>query len=240
MRHILIIHDLINCNNMPARRIRNNYINKKFGRLTIIRNVVGARLPCGKIQRRVSVFCVCGKTKIIILGSILAGTSKSCGCYQKDLLKLKIGKKSPSFKHGLIHSRMYYIYNSMKRRCSETTDPAYSQYGGRGIKNEWKSFESFYYDMYKSYKNHIKKYGTLNTSIDRVNNNGNYSKQNCRWSTKKQQARNRRSNLLITFSGETKPLIYFTELYGLNYSTVRQRIQKYDWSVGKAFSISTN
>lgn len=138
-------------------------------------------------------------------------------------------------KHGMCHTRFYSVWQNMKRRCGDSTHDKYSYYGGRGIKCVWKDFKSFMEDMYGSYQMHTEKHGEQNTFIERIQNNGDYCKENCKWSTRAEQCRNRRSNVIVTFNGQTKCFGDWVNELGLNRLTIRARLKR-GWSIEDAFT----
>ena len=99
----------------------------------------------------------------------------------------------------------------MIQRCYNENQSNYSNYGGRGIKIEWKSFEEFRQDMVGDYYLHVVEHGESNTQIDRIDNNGNYSKTNCRWATRKEQGVNKTNTRKLTLDGETRTLSAWAE-----------------------------
>jgi len=108
--------------------------------------------------------------------------------------------------HGQSNSRFYSIWRAMKVRCSNENHIAYKNYGGRGIKvcDRWfTSFENFEADMFESYEQHVKEFSEKQTSIDRVNPNGNYEPRNCRWATNLEQSKNKRNSKPQKSKGET-------------------------------------
>ncbi len=137
--------------------------------------------------------------------------------------------------HGLTKTQIYRIFNGLKDRCNNVKNHKYPNYGGRGIKNLWIDFESFYADMGKSYEAHIEKHGSKDTSIDRIDNNGNYCKENCRWATWKTQQRNRGNNRLVTFNGVTKTVAEWGDITGIAAPLIGDRIRT-GWSIEKALT----
>jgi RNA polymerase sigma factor (sigma-70 family) len=134
--------------------------------------------------------CSCGKEKIIRYHNFKNNAVRSCGCLIKER-----AKKQKT--HGLSHSRFYNIFKGIKQRCTDKNCDSYKRYGAVGIRIEWKDVVEFKKDMYESYLEHVKLFGEKDTSIDRIDNNGNYCKKNCRWATRKEQARNTRANVFI-------------------------------------------
>lgn len=122
-------------------------------------------------------------------------------------------------------------YSSMRNRCTNLNTNNSKNYGDRGIKCEWKSYKDFRDDMYESFLKHFKKYGRKETTIDRIDNNKNYCKENCQWATIKEQNRNKRS--VIIFNNETTRDA--SKRLNGSITLVMDRL-KLGWSVEKAFT----
>jgi len=137
--------------------------------------------------------------------------------------------------HGLGYTSFYKRWANMLDRCNNPQSKGYDNYGDRGIKVLWKSFEEFRDDMYESFLEHVKIYGIKNTSIDRINNDGGYSKGNCRWATSKEQHRNTRRNKYLFYGGKRKTLAEWAENTGLNGTTITHRLKK-GWTLNKTLT----
>lgn len=108
-------------------------------------------------------------------------------------------KLSPTKSYAYIKNRdkgLHIVYRNMKIRCRDKSHSSYKNYGGRGISVVWNSYKEFKSDMLVSYLEHLEKFGKMQTQIDRIDNDGNYCKNNCRWATRKEQAKNKRANQL--------------------------------------------
>lgn len=138
--------------------------------------------------------------------------------------------------HGMSRTPFYAVWCRIQRVCNDPREERYSLYGGRGIRCLWNSFEKFKSDMYKSYQSHLKKFGKLNTTIERIDNDSNYSKENCRWATRREQARNRRNRVEITYRGKTHSVVEWAEIFKLPKVTLWLRLFRQKWSVEKSFN----
>lgn len=169
--------------------------------------------------------CDCGTEKLISGANLRKGNTTSCGCYKIE----KITALNRTHGQGgvLTKTAEYRIWANMVNRCTNSNNPAFKDYGGRGITvcSRWRKFENFFADMGKR--------PSLIMSVDRKKNNKGYSKTNCRWATHTQQTRNARSNRIVKYNGRSMPLAEAAELAGARYKTVWWRIDQ-GWTLREA------
>jgi len=159
--------------------------------------------------------CECKKLTTVETYKITSGLTKSCGCYGKEIRINRLKK------HGLTNSGIYNTWHSMLYRCENEKDPRYKDYGGRGIKvcDEWHDLNKFYeWAINNNYKRGL--------SIDRIDPNGNYEPNNCRWATRVIQMNNRRNNNYITVKGRTKTVKNWSRITGLPYTVISSRLSR--------------
>lgn len=151
-------------------------------------------------------------------------------------------------KHGFTSNRFYYsVWTGLNQRCKNPKSSNFSYYGGKGIKVEWKSFQEFKDDMYDSYKEHVRLYGQKNTSIDRINFRGNYSKENCRWVTWREQqgehrviprgeksGKNKLTNEQVLEIRELKNILPISnvelgKMFGVRDTTIMDIVRRLNW-----------
>lgn len=184
--------------------------NKKFGRLVAVK-YVGIK----RKKAHWECVCVCGAKKNIEAYNLMHGTARSCGCLRTE------NRKEMNKTHGLTRTKFYIKWSSILNRCNNKNQQNYERYGGRGIKVEWDNFLEFKKDMYDSYLIHVVEHGEKNTTIDRIDVNKNYCKENCRWTTLIQQANNKRNTIYIEFKNKRVPLEIFAREMNINPRTLR-------------------
>lgn len=197
---------------------------KRFGRLTVIR--VDKYEPSSHSTRWLC-RCNCGNEKSVLASCLKAGTITSCGCYSSE----QKSKRSKTHGYGN-KDRLYRIWSKMKSRCYSPSDRNYHRYGGRGIEicPEWRrDFMAFRnWSIDSGYQD--------NLSIDRIDNNGPYSPDNCRWTDRKVQNNNRRTNVYITYKGETHTAAEWAEITGIKEATLVMR-KRNGWSDAECLEI---
>lgn len=176
-----------------------------FGRLTVLNR--GKDYICKSSMSVVwKCQCECGNILNVRSNQLLSGRTKSCGCFRKERMTT----------HGLSSSTEKYIYNGMIQRCLNSNHDAYHNYGGRGIKvcDRWS-------DKEEGFKNFIKDMGlrpSKDYTLDRVDNDGNYAPENCRWATNEEQVVNKRTILKVNYDGKVISFRKFCLLKGLSYA----------------------
>lgn len=135
----------------------------------------------------------------------------------------------------LSKTKFYRTYKSILYRCNSSRSKRFYCYGAKGIKCEWKTFDEFKKDMYKTYKVHSKKHGDDDTTIERINVYGNYNKDNCRWATKFEQGSNKTINRVITFKGKTHHLAQWARILNINSTTLQTRLDVLGWNIKDSF-----
>lgn len=182
---------------------------QKFGKWTVLEFSHSKKRANGSGRTYWKCQCECGTIKIIEAYGLRKGQSKSCGCSKGE-------------NHGLYKSKIYGVWCSLKNRCLVETATPYKNYGGRGIKvcNDWiNSFLSFYkWAIQNGYKDGL--------TIDRIDVNGDYCPENCRWITNKEQQRNKRNNHLVYYRGETHCIAEWAEILGVSYDHIRYRVKR--------------
>lgn len=203
-------------------------VGQKFGRLTVIEYV-------GFINKRGrwKCLCECGNITIARTDALKRGDKKSCGCLNSE--KVSERNRARNFRHGLAHTRLYVVWAHMRNRCNNPRCMEYKNYGGRGIKvcDEWDhDFMSFYeWAMQNGYDAKARR---GECTIDRIDVNGDYRPDNCRFVGAVEQANNKRNNRRFTYNGITKTGSGWAKEFGMNRSRfsgpddiIERRIAKY-------------
>lgn len=160
--------------------------------------------------------CECGNVRQVLAQSLIRNTTRSCGCLQR------LETSNRFKKHGFTIGKRHPLIGTWSAMINRTENPNYAQfkhYGGRGISvcERWRnSFVNFLEDMGDR--------PSPRHSLDRIDNNGHYCKENCRWATREQQSNNRRSNVYLTVNGETKSLVEWSRIYNIPRQYVTTRL----------------
>lgn len=192
---------------------------ERFGRLTVLSRAENR----GK-QTYWHTVCECGTEKEICAYNMTKGLTKSCGCYAAELT----GAMSKT--HGMTDTPIYNAWMSMKQRCHKKTNSAYKYYGARGIKvcDAWlESFEAFLADMGEMPEG---------MSIDRIDVDGDYSPDNCRWATAEEQANNKTNNRFIKANGKTLTAAQWSRKLDINAHKILRRLRD-GWTAERALEL---
>ena len=205
-----------------------------FGRLVVIGSEHKVRSSGAKKKLWVC-SCECGSVISVETGNLNTGNTTQCnGC---AILSRADHRRTHGYSNysavSEVKRKTYSTWRAMKSRCENPSVNGYKNYGGRGINvcDEWNDFECFLSDMGEP--------PTAGHSIDRVDNNKSYSKENCKWASRTEQANNKRNNRRITAFGETKNLNQWAESSGIKRETIARRINK-GWSEERAVSECVN
>lgn len=189
----------------------------RFGRLLVVRE-----LPKRGRDITWECLCDCGEIATVSTDRLRRGVTKSCGCLFSELLSQR------NTTHGQYRSPEHQTWRGMNERCSNPSHSDYHRYGGRGIRvcERWSSFELFLSDMGKR---------PNGTQIERIDNDGNYEPGNCRWATIREQSRNKSTNHLVEYRGETMVLVDAYKKAGIGRQAFSARLRR-GWSVEMALN----
>lgn len=195
-------------------KLLNDLSGKRFGRVTVIKRVENKNNRVAYLCK-----CDCGNEFITLSQHLVSGCTKSCGCLNREKASKRMAKMSKT--HGFSHTRLYGIWKNMRGRCLREYSTAYNAYGGRGIKicKEWDDFQTFHdWACANGYSDEL--------TIDRIDVNGDYCPENCRWIPFEQQANNKRTNHFIVHDGKRKSIAEWANELGFSYSKLKYRIRK--------------
>lgn len=210
---------------VPGTRKTIDIAGERFGRLVVLRFVRVSKTRKAYWLCR----CDCGREACIQAGNLRTGHTVSCGCYHRETAQAR------ATKHGQRGTPEWLAWAGMTRRCRSESDYQYQDYGGRGIRvcDRWlgvNGFANFLADMGSK--------PSAKHSLDRFpDKNGGYCPENCRWATRVQQARNRRSNTILECGGESLTLAEWSERTGIKPHTIMARIRRHRWTVKKALGM---
>ena len=193
---------------------------KRFGRLVVLERVENSKTGSSRWLCK----CDCGETRVHTAGTLNYGVVQSCGCYGKE------ARAKSNTTHNKSQTKLYRVWASMRERCFSPLCKGFPYYGGRGISvcDEWNSSFQVFYDWA------IGNGYCEGLSIDRIDVDGNYCPENCRWVSKNIQANNTQKNVRIEYNGEVHTIGEWANILGIEYRTLWMRLRR-GWSVEKAF-----
>ncbi len=206
-------------------RTRADLIGYEFGDFVVEAEAAPKIRPNGKKVRLWQCRCSCGNVRFLNKQEIETQKRKSCGCKKAD------NRRKAATVHGDSHKRLHNIWSGIRARCYCETDYHYKWYGARGIRmdEKWK-------DDYEAFKRWALEAGySTELTIERRNNNGDYTPENCRWATGKEQANNTRRNKVVTAFGRTLTLSQWSEETGMPYDALKMRLRR-GWSPEEALT----
>jgi hypothetical protein len=177
-----------------------------FGRLTVI-GLANEKTRHDRVQWTCK--CSCGAAKVVSGNQLQRGITRSCGCLRKEITSAKFRT------HGHSGSPTYLSYTAAKSRCENINNQHFADYGGRGIRFRFASFEQFLAELGER---------PSGTSLERIDNDGHYEPGNVRWATHQQQSNNKRTNRRITASGRTRTVAWWSRETGLSDQVIRGRL----------------
>ena len=197
----------------------NDLTGKKFGRLTVL------GLSEKKSGRKSYWVCECdcGNKKLVRSDSLKRGQVQSCVCLKKEQNKINLDRTTHGDTPTGEHKRLWEIWQGIKQRTSNPNNKSYARYGGRGISvcEEWR-------ENYVNFRDWALNNGySDNLTIERIDVNGDYCPENCRWATVKEQCNNRRTNVLIEWNGKTQNIERWSEETGIPYKILHDRYRRY-------------
>ena len=209
----------------------NTMIGKTFSRLTVVRRADDSVSPSGRKHKMWVCACACGQTAVVEDYNLRSGKQVSCGCYRK------MRQAASNTKHGMTDTRLYYVWSSIKSRCSNPNVYEYEWYGGRGITmcDEWRnSFQAFYdWAIAHGYDESAPR---GQCTIDRIDCDAGYSPENCRIITQAEQMNNVRTNHILRFNGEDHTIAEWSRITGINQFKIRNRVARLGWTTERALT----
>lgn len=201
-------------------------INSRFGRLLVTSLAPSIR---GR-DRRWSCACDCGNPHEVGTAVLMSGRSRSCGCLGRENLETQRLLRTT---HGMRASPMYLRWTNMLTRCQNKVSEDFHNYGGRGITvcSRWQDFANFYKDMGDP--------PFEGATIERCDNDGDYSPDNCVWGTRTEQSKNRRLTEFLILDGQKVTMREASDRTGIAYQTLWARINVLGWSEARALSTTT-